>query len=60
MAGLLSIFEEGIPVAKVKSSIAEAAAALYSEIDLGGAFALTSPTKKLKAAITQKGNQIES
>jgi beta-mannosidase len=43
-------------VAKVKSSIAEAVAASYSEIDLGGAFALTSPTKKLKAAITLPGD----
>ena len=56
MADVLSILEEGIPVAKIKSSIAEVAAASYSEIDLGGAFALTSPTKKLKTAITLPGD----
>jgi len=43
-------------MAKAKTGVAETMGAHYSEIELGGAFALTSPTKKLKTAITLPGD----
>jgi len=55
-SGRTIVIVRGTQMAKVKTGIAAGASDSYSEIALGGAFALTSPTKKLRTAITLPGD----